>query len=63
MDTTTHCKQHVQEFYSGSKSQLGYLQVPRGTSERPPSKSQATISRRGKKLQLRHQNLKEHKVC
>ncbi|KAF2543090.1 hypothetical protein F2Q68_00032218 [Brassica cretica] len=28
-----------------------------------PAKSQGTIPRRGKKLQLQHQNLKEHQVC
>ncbi|KAF3529140.1 hypothetical protein DY000_02042185 [Brassica cretica] len=28
----------------------------------PPAKSQGTIPRRGKKLQLQHQNLKEHQV-
>ncbi|KAH0867225.1 hypothetical protein HID58_074247 [Brassica napus] len=29
----------------------------------PPTKSQGTILRRGKKLQLQHQHLKEHQVC
>ncbi|KAF3582788.1 hypothetical protein DY000_02030971 [Brassica cretica] len=31
MGTTAHHKQLVQEFYSGTKSELGYLQVPRRT--------------------------------
>ncbi|KAL0702237.1 hypothetical protein Bca4012_058359 [Brassica carinata] len=31
IDTTARRKQHVQEFYSGTKNQLGYLQVPRRT--------------------------------
>ncbi|KAL0826476.1 hypothetical protein Bca101_050153 [Brassica carinata] len=29
----------------------------------PPAKSQGTIPRRGKKLHLQHQNLKEHKYA
>ncbi|KAL0730287.1 hypothetical protein Bca4012_026380 [Brassica carinata] len=28
MDTTARGNQHVQEVYSGTKNQLGYLQVP-----------------------------------
>ena len=31
VETTAHRKQHVQEIYSGTKSQLGYLQAPRRT--------------------------------
>ncbi|KAF3508388.1 hypothetical protein F2Q69_00006048 [Brassica cretica] len=31
MGTTAQRKQHVQEFYSGTKNQQGYLQVPRRT--------------------------------
>lgn len=51
MDTTARRKQHVQEIYSGTKIQLGYLQVPRRTCRMSLPKSQGTIPRQGKKLQ------------
>ncbi|KAL0789755.1 hypothetical protein Bca101_006001 [Brassica carinata] len=31
MGTTGHPKQHFQEFYSGTKNKLGYVQLPRRT--------------------------------
>ncbi|KAL0702328.1 hypothetical protein Bca4012_058450 [Brassica carinata] len=36
MDTTARCKQHVQKSYSGTKNQLGYLQVLRRTCRMSP---------------------------
>ncbi|KAL0706333.1 hypothetical protein Bca4012_072759 [Brassica carinata] len=60
MDTTAHHEEHVQEFYSGTKSQLVIFKYQDEHAERPLAKSQGTIPRRGKKLQLQHQNLKEH---
>ncbi|KAH0879489.1 hypothetical protein HID58_066883, partial [Brassica napus] len=62
MDTTAHHEEHVQEFYSGTKSQLVIFKYQDEHAERPLAKSQGTIPRRGKKLQLQHQNLKEHQI-
>ncbi|KAL0886175.1 hypothetical protein Bca101_010158 [Brassica carinata] len=60
-DTTGPCKQHVQEFYSCTKNRPGYLLISGLHMPKVlPTRYQGTILRQCKKLQIQHQNLKEH---